>query len=76
MSAIVQSLDYGNGLDLANTFTQDYELNALTVKDGLTGITDAVVPANNRTFAYTATNRLNVADGPQALLRGRSRLHL
>ncbi len=33
MSAIVQSLDYGNGLDLVNTFTQDYELTALTVKE-------------------------------------------
>ena len=80
LTSVVKTLDYGNGLDIANTFTQDYEIDVLGVYDGvtaiisrthgrtdklnLTGITDGVTAANSQTFAYTPSNRLQDADGP------------
>jgi len=80
MSTLIQALDYGNGLDLLNTYTDDYEIDQLGVYDGLTdiiqrvharaddlnltGITDNVATANSQTFAYTDTNRLETAGGP------------
>ena len=76
----MKTLDYGNGLDIANTFTQDYEIDVLGVYDGvtaiisrthgrtdnlnLTGITDGVTAADSQTFAYSPSNRLQDADGP------------
>jgi hypothetical protein len=69
----------GNGLIEADTYSLVYEINRLQVQNGaasvqdnvctrtdnlnLTGITDAVTPANNQTFAYSPANRLNLATG-------------
>ena len=80
LTSVVKTLNYGNGLDIANTFTQDYEIDVLGVYDGvtaiisrthgrtdklnLTGITDGVTAADSQTFAYTPSNRLEDADGP------------
>jgi RHS repeat-associated protein len=79
---VVQSLVYGNGLNDWNTFTNDTEQDLLQVYDGatpiinrahtrtdnlnLTGITDAVTPANNETLAYSAANRLTNASATGA----------
>ncbi len=82
MSGIVQSFDYGNGLNLWRTFTDDFQLNQLLVENlststtilqrwhdrtdnmNLTNIWDGVTPANDQSFWYTASNRLQNADGP------------
>ncbi len=79
-SNLVQALDYGNGLNIWNTYTLDYELDVLGHYDGqtdvisrahtrtddvnLTNIWDNVTPANNQSFWYTASNKLQNADGP------------
>ena len=79
-SGLLASLTYGNGLTEQNTFTLDYELSRLLVNDGavalidrqhnrtdllnLTGIADAVTPANSATFSYSPANRLATAAGP------------
>lgn len=79
MSGLVASLDHGNGLDLAITYTDDYRIDDLTVADGmtdiidrahafgdginLTGITDAVTSTNSETLSYTDDNMLETADG-------------
>ncbi|MEP0068937.1 RHS repeat-associated core domain-containing protein [Pyruvatibacter sp.] len=82
MSGIVQSFDYGNGLNLWRTFTDDYQLDQLLIENlststtilqrwhvrsddmNLTNIWDGVTPANDQSFWYTASNRLQNADGP------------
>ena len=79
MTGLVQSLTYGNGLTEQNTFTLDHELGRCEVRDGatalidvsygrtdnlnLTAITDAVVTANNQSFAYSNANRMSTAAG-------------
>jgi RHS repeat-associated protein len=74
MSALLSGLTYGNGLVLSDTYTLDYEINRILLLNGaadvidrshqrtdllnLTGITDAVTPANTQTFGYSPVNRL------------------
>ncbi len=78
-SGLVSSMSYGNGLTETDTYSLDYEINRLLVQNGaasvqdnvctrtdklnITGITDAVTPANNQTFAYSPANRLSSAAG-------------
>jgi RHS repeat-associated protein len=78
-SGLVSSMTYGNGLIESDTYSLDYEINRLKVQNGaaivqdnvctrtdnlnLTGITDAVTPANNQTFTYSPANRLATANG-------------
>ncbi len=82
MSGIVQSFDYGNGLNLWRTFTSDYQLDQLLVDNtststavlqrfhtrtdnlNLTNIWDGLNSANDQSFWYSASNRLQNADGP------------
>ncbi|MDX2258122.1 MAG: hypothetical protein NW205_04325 [Hyphomicrobiaceae bacterium] len=79
-SRLVQAMDFANGLNTWNTYTLDYELDVLGLYDGttdvinrahtrtdalnLTNIWDNVDAANNQSFWYTPTNRLQNADGP------------
>ena len=76
-------MTYGNGLTETDTYSLDYEINRLLVANGatslidrtharvdslnLTGITDAVTPANNQTFTYSSVNRLASASGNYGL---------
>ena len=78
-SGLVSSMTYGNGLIESDTYSLDYEINRLLVQNGatsvqdnvctrtdhlnLTGITDAVTPANTQTFSYSPANRLATANG-------------
>ncbi len=80
MSRLVQSFTAGNGLSNWNTYTSDYELDVLGIYDGatmlmnrahtrtdnlnLTNIWDNVTAANNQSFWYSPSNRLQNADGP------------
>ncbi len=80
LSRLVQAMDFGNGLNTFNTYTNDYELDVLGLYDGqtdvinrahtrtdntnLTNIFDNVTSANNQTFWYTGTHCLQNADGP------------
>jgi len=80
ISQLVQALYYGNGINDWNTYTTDYEVDvlglyngaatlnnqALTRTDGLnlTNIWDNVSSANDVALWYSATNRLQNADGP------------
>ncbi len=72
------SLTYGNGLDLAVSYDQDYRPEARVVSGGstvqslaygfdadgdITGITDAVTPARSQGFQYDALQRLTQASG-------------
>ena len=70
---------YGNGLAEVDSYSLDYEIQRLLVQNGgtslidrtharadalnLTGITDAVTPANNQVMSYAPTNRLASAAG-------------
>jgi YD repeat-containing protein len=79
LSNLVKSAVYGNGLNDFNTMTTNGEVDVLGVYDGatsvinrthtradtlnLTNIFDNVSTANNQTFAYTAANRLQTANG-------------
>ena len=78
-SGLVSAMTYGNGLTEADSYSLDYEVNRLLLQNGptslidrthahadllnLTGITDAVTPANTQTFGYSAANRLSTASG-------------
>jgi len=78
-SGLVSGMTYGNGLTEADSYSLDYEVNRLLLQNGptslidrthshtdllnLTGITDAVTPANTQSFSYAATNRLATASG-------------
>jgi YD repeat-containing protein len=77
--AEVLAAGYANGLSIANTYTNDYALDVLGLYDGgtsiihrthargndlnLTGVTDAVAPANTQTYGYSSANRLATANG-------------
>ena len=79
MSNVIQAMAFGNGLDLSNSFQQDYFVDAMTTSDGatalidrshargdlinLTAITDNIDPAADQSFGYTASNRLATAGG-------------
>lgn len=80
VSKLVKSLDYGNGLNDWNTFSQDYEADVLAVYNGpanvcnvahsrtdklnVTNLWDNVTTSNNQSLWYHPTNRLQNADGP------------
>ncbi len=77
MSGLLKSATLGNGLSLTETYSLDYELSRLEVKNGatpvidlsyargdalnLTGITDNVTAGDSQTFGYTPANRLGSA---------------
>ena len=79
-STLLQSMDFANGLNVWNTFTQDHELDVLGLYDGstdvvnrahgrtdalnLTNIWDNVATGQDQSFWYSAANRLQNADGP------------
>jgi CRISPR-associated endonuclease Cas3-HD len=74
---LITTMTLGNGLTDANTYNLDNALDVLRVNNGataiinrshvrgdalnLTGITNAVTPANSETFTYSAANRLATA---------------
>lgn len=76
----IRALSYGNGLDWERSYNTDYRLTQQTLSDGptailqksylygddlnLTAIEDDLDPSNDETYSYTATNRLETADGP------------
>jgi RHS repeat-associated protein len=78
-SGLPFAMTMGNGVTELDTYSLDYEIQRLLVQNGaaslldrthnrtdllnLTGITDAVTPANNQTFGYTPANRLSTASG-------------
>ena len=78
-SGLVCNMTYGNGLVESDSYSLDYEINRLLLQNGatavqdnvctrtdnlnLTGITDAVTPANTQTFSYSPANRLATANG-------------
>ncbi|MEW5963833.1 MAG: RHS repeat-associated core domain-containing protein [Pseudomonadota bacterium] len=80
LSTLLATLTHGNGLALAKSYTQDYEVSRCEVTDGalpvidlsyarsdlinITAITDNVTAANSATFGYAAANRLSTAAGP------------
>jgi YD repeat-containing protein len=84
MSNLINLLNYGNGLSLAQSFTADYRANTIQVKDGatsiisltyaymdkinLTKITDVLNAANTVTLGYSPANRLTSAQGPWGIL--------
>ena len=75
----LQTLTYGNGLVFSKTFSQDYQLSALTVAGtasvidrsysygngdfDITGITDNNVAARSETYSYTPNHWLESASG-------------
>ena len=79
-STLLQSMDFANGLNVWNTFTQDHELDVLGLYDGstdvinrahgrtdalnLTNIWDNVATGQDQSYWYSAANRLQNADGP------------
>jgi len=76
----LQSMTYGNGLNDWNTFNKDYNIDVLGLYDSgtsltnkahtrtdninITNIWDNLVSADNQSFWYTATNRLQNSSGP------------
>ncbi len=70
------SITFGNGLADARTYDSRYRLGTWTLgsliskthawqdDDTITGITDNLNAANNRTFGYDAIHRLTAANGP------------
>ena len=80
LTNLVQSFSYGNGLNEWNTFTLDNAIDVIGVYDGattvinrahtrtdnlnLTDVLDNVATANNASFGYTPSNRLNLGNGP------------
>lgn len=76
----LQTMLYGNGLTLWRTFDQDYRMDQQNVSDGataliqqfygytdglnLTNVWDNLNASENQSFWYTATERLQNADGP------------
>jgi RHS repeat-associated protein len=77
----LRSLTYGNGLIFSRTYTQDYRLNVLRVREpstgantlrrihaygdgiNLIGITETAVSGRNESYGYTASNKLQSANG-------------
>ena len=84
LSRLISALTYGNTLTETDTWSLDYELSRCVVADGatlhvdrtvaradnlnVTAIIDAVTPANNQAFGYSAANRLGSAVGPYGTL--------
>ena len=78
-SDLLTSISHGNGLVTSAGYDLDYRLTSLNVMDGaalvsgrgfayadglnLTGITDAVTPANSNVLSYSPANRLAAASG-------------
>ncbi|MFN8992258.1 MAG: RHS repeat domain-containing protein, partial [Pseudomonadota bacterium] len=77
---LLQALTYGNGLQQWKTFTTDNEVDLIQLYNGptvvtqrdidrqdgmnVTGIADAITPANNQNFGYSDAARLTTASGP------------
>jgi RHS repeat-associated protein len=84
LSRLVSGITYGNTLTESTTWTLDYEQSRCVLQDGptvhvdatltradglnITGIADAVTPANLQSLGYSAPNRLTSATGPWGAL--------